>query len=61
LPPYSPDLNLIENAFAKLKTLIRAAAERTINGLQHRIGKALNAFSETECANDFKHAGYALI
>ncbi len=59
LPPYSPDLNPIENAFAKLKTLIRSAAERTINGLQQQIGKALEAFSKTECANYFRHAGYA--
>ena len=59
LPPYSPDLNPIENAFAKLKTLIRGAAERTINGLQQQIGKALDAFSEIECENYFRHAGYA--
>jgi len=59
LPPYSPDLNPIENAFAKLKTLIRSAAERTINGLQNSIGNALNSVPETECANDFRHAGYA--
>lgn len=59
LPPYSPDLNPIENAFAKLKTLIRSAAGRTIDGLQNSIGKALGNFSKTECANDFRHAGYA--
>ncbi|MEM7044538.1 MAG: IS630 family transposase [Pseudomonadota bacterium] len=59
LPPYSPDLNPIENAFAKLKTLIRSAAQRTINGLQKQIGKALGTFSKTECANYFRHAGYA--
>ncbi len=59
LPPCSPDLNPIENAFAKLKTLIRSAAERTINGLQNRIGKALDTFSKTECARYFRHAGYA--
>ena len=45
--------------FAKLKTLIRRAAERTIDGLQERIGDALKAFSQTECANYFRHAGYA--
>ena len=59
LPPYSPDLNPIENAFAKLKTLIRSAAEPTINGLQQPIRKALDTFSEIECANYFRHAGYA--
>ena len=59
LPPCSPDLNPIENAFAKLKTLIRSAAERTIDGLQNNIGKALDAFPETECDNYFKHVGYA--
>jgi transposase len=59
LPPCSPDLNPIENAFAKLKSLIRGAAERTIDGLQKSIGKARDAFSETECANSFRHADYA--
>ena len=59
LPPYSPDLNPIENAFAKLKTLIRSAAERAIDGLQQQIDKTLDAFSKTECANYFRHAGYA--
>jgi transposase len=58
LPPYSLDLNPIDNAFAKLKTLIRSAGE-PINGLQQQIGKALDAFSATGCANDFRHAGYA--
>ena len=48
-----------KNAFAKPKTLIRGAAERTIDGLQNSIGKALDAFSRTECANYFRHAGYA--
>ena len=56
LPPSSPDLNPIENAFAKLKTLIRSAAERTINGLLQQIGKALDAFSHTKYENYFKHA-----
>ena len=59
LPPFSPDPTPIENAFAKPETLIRSAAERTVNGLQQRIGKALDAFLETECANSFRHAGYA--
>ncbi len=59
LPPYSPDMNPIENAFAKLKALLRGAAERTIHGLQNQIDVALKAFSATECANYFRHAGYA--
>ena len=57
LPPYSPDPTPIENAFAKPETLIRSAAERTVNGPQRQIGKALDAFLETECANSFRHAG----
>ena len=59
LPPYSPDMNPIENAFAKLKTLLRKAAERTIDGLHKKIDVALKAFPATECANYFRHAGYA--
>lgn len=58
LPPYSPDMNTIENAFAKLKALLRRAAERTIQGLQHQVDVALKAFSATECSNYFRHAGY---
>jgi transposase len=49
LPPYSPDLNPIENAFAKLKALLRKAAERTIEGLWSKIGKLLDCFSPAEC------------
>jgi transposase len=59
LPKYSPDLNPIEQAFSKLKALLRKAAERTIPGLCRRIGKLLGAFSARECANFFAHAGYA--
>jgi len=59
LPPYSPDLNPIEMAFAKLKALLRRAAERTVGGLWDRIGLLLDAFTEEECANYFRHAGYA--
>ncbi len=58
LPPYSPDLNPIENAFAKLKALLRKAAERTIDGLWQRIGLLLDAFTPQECANYFAAAGY---
>jgi transposase len=59
LPPYSPDLNPIEMAFAKLKALLRKAAERTMGALWDRIGLALNAFTPEECSNYFRHAGYA--
>ena len=58
LPPYSPDFNPIENAFAKLKTLLRKAAERTIGALWDRIGNILDAFTPRECANYFAAAGY---
>ena len=59
LPSYSPDLNPIEQAFSKLKALLRKAAERTIPRLYRRIGKLLAAFSAQECKNYFTHAGYA--
>jgi transposase len=59
LPKYSPDLNPIEQAFSKLKALLRKAAERTIPGLCRRIGKLIAAFSSKECINYFTHAGYA--
>ena len=59
LPPYSPDLNPIELAFSKLKTLLRAAAETTMAGLWDRIGDVLKAFTPQECANYFRHDGYA--
>ena len=58
LPPYSPDFNPIENAFAKLKALLRKAAERTIDALWTTIGRLLDAFTPTECANYFRAAGY---
>jgi transposase len=58
LPPYSPDFNPIENAFAKLKALLRKAAERTIEGLRTAIGHLIDAFTPTECANYFAAAGY---
>jgi transposase len=61
LPPYSPDLNPIEMMFAKLKTLLRRADERSIATVWHRIGSLLGAFSPTECANYLKHAGYASV
>ena len=58
LPPYSPDFNPIENAFAKLKALLRRAAARTIEELWRVIGDCLDAFSPSECANYFAHTGY---
>jgi transposase len=58
LPPYSPDLNPIEMLFAKLKALLRKAAERSIEALWTRIGSLLDAFSPHECANYLRHAGY---
>jgi transposase len=61
LPPYSPDLNPIEQVFAKLKTLLRKAAERTVEATWKRIGALLQAFRPQECANYFRNAGYASI
>ena len=58
LPPYSPDLNPIEQAFAKLKALLRKAAERTVDGLWNAIGKLLDLFPPTECANYLANSGY---
>jgi transposase len=58
LPPYSPDMNPIEMAFSKLKTLLRQASERTRDGLWQRIGNLLDRFTPDECANYFQAAGY---
>jgi transposase len=59
LPPYSPDLNPIELAFAKLKTLLRKADERSTDAVWKRIGSLLHQVSSDECAAYIKHAGYA--
>ncbi len=59
LPPYSPDLNPIEQVFAKLKTLLRKAAERSVEATWKRIGALLECFTPQECANYFDNAGYA--
>ena len=59
LPPYSPDLTPIEQVFAKLKTLLRKADERTIDGLCHSIGRIIQAFTPAECANYLQNSGYA--
>lgn len=61
LPPYSPDLNPIEMMFAKLKTLLRKADQRSIAAVWHRIGGLLGEFSPAECANYLRHAGYASV
>ena len=58
IPPYSPDFNPIENAFSKLKAMLRAKAERTINTLWDTVGKLIDQFSPRECANYFSAAGY---
>jgi transposase len=58
LPPYSPDFNPIENAFAKLKAVLRKAAARTMDELWTAIGQSLTAFSPAECANYFSATGY---
>jgi transposase len=58
LPPYSPDFNPIENAFARLKAMLRKAAERTVEGLWSAIGRIVETFSPAECANYFAAAGY---
>ena len=59
LPPYSPDLNPIEQAISKLKAHLRRAQERSLDGLWQRIGKLLPLFKPHECANFFANAGYA--
>ena len=58
LPPYSPDLNPIEQLFSKLKWLIRSAAKRTLDTLWKAIGELTNLFPQTECTNYITHAGY---
>jgi transposase len=59
LPPYSPDLNPIEQVFSKLKTLLKKANTRTVEDTWRRIGTLLDHFSPAECTNYFRHAGYA--
>lgn len=58
LPAYSPDLNPIEQVFAKLKHMLRNAAERTMEATWKRIGTLLDCFSPNECGNYLKNAGY---
>jgi transposase len=59
LPPYSPDLNPIEQVFSKLKTLLRKAGERTVEATWKRIGGLLAEFNPTECAHYLRNSGYA--
>jgi transposase len=58
LPAYSPDLNPIEQWFAKLKALLRKAAARTFNALIHAIAGPLETFTQQECANYLANSGY---
>ena len=60
LPPYSPEFNPIENAFAKLKAHIRKSAARTLDALERAAANALPQFKPDQCANFFAHAGYRL-
>jgi transposase len=59
LPPYSPDCNPIELAFSKLKRLLRRGAARTVEALWDTLGSLLDQFRPKECANYFRHRGYA--
>jgi transposase len=61
LPPYSPDLNPIEQVFAKLKHLLRKAAKRTVEALWDEIGNLLEHFTPAECANYIQNSGYRAI
>jgi transposase len=61
LPPYSPDLNPIEQVFAKLKALLRKACERTVEATWKKIGELLEAFTAEECANYLANSGYAAV
>jgi transposase len=61
LPPYSPDLNPIEQLFAKLKHLMRMAEPRTVEATWRKVGQILDLFSPAECANYLKNSGYASV
>jgi len=61
LPPYSPDLNPIEQVFAKLKHLIRAAQPRDVEATWRKVGELLKLFSVEECANYLKNSGYVSV
>jgi transposase len=57
-PPYSPDLNPIEQAFSKIKTLLRKAAERSFDALWAAIGRIIETIRPQECRNYFTNSGY---
>jgi transposase len=61
LPPYSPDLNPIENAFAKLKNYLRKSKARTLEALENAIAEIIELFPKEQCINFFKNAGYKSI
>jgi transposase len=61
LPPYTPDLNPIEQPFAKLKALLRAKALRTVDALWKALGSVADCVSPQECKNLIRHAGPAMI
>jgi transposase len=61
LPPYSPDLNPIEQLFAKLKHLMRKAEARTVDDTWRKVGELLDLFSPAECSNYLRNAGYASV
>jgi transposase len=58
LPPYSPEFNPIEPAFARLKALLRQTGERTVEGLWRLLGRLIDAFTLEECRNFLSHSGY---
>ncbi len=60
LPPYSPEFNPIEEAWSKMKGILRTAKARTVDALVQAVGEALEAISATDCLGWFKHAGYAV-
>jgi transposase len=61
LPPYSPDLNPIEQVFAKLKHLMRSAEPRDVEATWRKVGELLDLFSQEECTNYFKNSGYGSV
>jgi len=61
LPPYSPDLNPIEQVFAKLKHLMRKAQSRTVETTWRKVGQLLDLFTPDECANYLVNAGYGSV
>ena len=58
LPAYSPDLNPIENAYAKIKSDLRKGAAGTVDALWRLVGRSVKAIAPSECAGHFRHAGY---